>query len=67
MILDFDAWFYKGSEGRIIRAGEAIPEGWTDHPTDFNGADPEAFNHDGVGGPGGSLKRGPGRPRKVQP
>lgn len=64
--LDFPAWFYRGQEAVLVPAGEEIPHGWLDHPTDFNGADPAKFDHDQDGYAGGSLpiKRGPGRPRK---
>lgn len=76
MILEHDAYFYRGEEAFLIRAGNEIPAGLTDHPTAFNGADPAKFDHDQDGAPGGSLplspavdavlpvKRGPGRPRK---
>jgi len=106
MINDFDAWMWKGSEMRLFRAGETIPNDWYDEPNKFNGADPLKLDLDGDGRAGGSLpraeqvavtpeeffapaklpsvsapvifepvateettiiKRGPGRPRKVQP
>lgn len=61
---------FRGETARLFREGEEIPDGWIDHPTKFNGADPSAFDHDKDGQPGGSepvVKRGPGRPRKDQP
>lgn len=59
-----DIWLYQGQVGRIFRAGEEIPpksEGWLDHQT----VEPDPFDHDGDGKPGGSVRRKPGRPRKV--
>lgn len=67
---DFDAWMYKGDEARLFRAGTPIPEGWMDRPSPFKVPDPTKFDPDGDRSFGGSVapvKRGPGRPRKVQP
>lgn len=69
MIAGWNMFMFKGEEAKLFRAGEEIPDGWYDRPSKFNGADPAAFDHDGDGREGGSppIKRGPGRPRKVQP
>lgn len=74
---DFDAWFWKGDEMRLFRAGEEIPNAWYDEPNKFNGADPVAFDHDGDGRAGGSFSieghwpaaqpKKRGRPPKVKP
>lgn len=67
MTLDFDAWFFRGQTARLFRAGEEIPDGWRDAPSDFNGADPAKFDHDGDGEPGGSVPKRRGRPPKKRP
>lgn len=68
MIAAFPTWMYRGETAKLFREGEDIPDGWRDAPSKFNGADPARFDHDNDGAPGGSIpvKRGPGRPRKVQ-
>ena len=65
-MLEFPAWFYRGAEARLFKAGETVPNGWIDHPTDFNGAPEAAFDHDHNGQPGGSLPKRRGRPPKVR-
>ncbi len=68
MIAEWDIWKFRGEEPRLYRKGEEIPAGWYDAPSKFNGADPVKFDHDNDGREGGGspVKRGPGRPRKVQ-
>lgn len=69
MIAGWPMWMFRGEEQRLFREGEEIPAGWYDRPSKFNGANPDAFDHDNDGREGGSVavKRGPGRPRKIQP
>lgn len=77
MIAAWPTWMFRGEEQRLFLEGDEIPAGWYDRPSKFNGANPDAFDHDGDGREGGSIrpeaaqinpvKRGPGRPRKIQP
>jgi len=72
MIAQWPQYWFRGEELRLIKEGEEIPAGWTDHPTPFNGAHPSHFDHDKNGEPGGSFPAAPqpkrrGRPPKVKP
>lgn len=67
MIAGWPMWMFRGEEQRLFREGEEIPHGWMDRPSPFNVPDPTKFDPDGDRSFGGPVKRGPGRPRKVQP
>lgn len=56
MIAGWDIWKFRGEDMRLFREGEEIPDGWYDRPSKFNGANPDAFDHDRDGREGGSMK-----------
>lgn len=66
MIARWPMWMFKDGEQRLFKEGDEIPHGWMDRPSPFNVPDPTKFDHDDDRSFGGPVKRGPGRPRKVQ-
>lgn len=70
MIAEWDIWKFRGDDMKLFRKGQEIPSGWNDAPG-MAARDP--LDHDNDGRKGGfnhgdeqPVKRGPGRPRKVQ-
>lgn len=66
VIAGWPMWMFRGEQQRLFQEGDEIPDGWYDRPSKFNGADPAAFDHDGIGGPGGSIPKRRGRPPKAK-
>lgn len=63
-MLQHPTWMYQGQEARLFKAGEIVPEGWSDAPSQPYAAEGEDTPLAPLLGDA-PIKRGPGRPRKV--